>query len=423
MNVKKCILCVVALISFMASYAQSQTITYSVSNKSLTDVLHDIEQISPYRFSYNSDIIQADKTISVTVNNASIDAILAKILPSKYNYTIVGTQVIITEKKQQNTIQNKRTPTQPQQKEKTILVYDTIQVIDHITVVDTIFERKQVIDTLQHVEVVTQQLYETSNLHSRQNCLTLSLHSGPLSNSILFYNSESRKTLIENHSSTLSYNIQFNISYKKKNFISFTGIDYYNNRLRSSYTTTTYKNDSKETYTDTLWFWKYREIFTYYKFSESGDSVRVTALDSTYTYKLATHQKKIEETNYSNTTLSWHYISIPIGIGLHFTPTKTFVVQPFISLNTMLMVAAKGEIVTNSEETYPLSQILKPVTCSGTIACNLTYAIEKRFSVSVQPYCILTPSIFKRNDCGFQGLMANFGLNWGFNYTIPYDIY
>ena len=412
-----------ALISFMASYAQSPTITYSVSNKSLADVLHDIEQISPYRFSYNSDIIQADKTISVTVNNASIDAFLAKILPSKYNYTIVGTQVIITEKKQQNTVQNKRTPTQPQQKEKTVVVYDTIQVIDHITVVDTIFERKQVIDTLQHVEVVTQQLYETSNLHSRQNCLTLSLHSGPLSNSILFYNSESRKLLQENHSSTLSYDIQFNISYKKKNLVSFIGIDYFNNRLRSSYTTTTYKNDSKETYTDTLWFWKYREIFTYYKFSESGDSVRVTALDSTYTYKLATHQKKIEETNYTNTTLSWHYISIPIGVGLHFTPTKTFVVQPFISLNTMLMVAAKGEIVTNSEETYPLSKILKPVTCSGTIACNLTYAIEKRFSVSVQPYCILTPSIFKRNDCGFQGLMTNFGLNWGFNYTIPYDIY
>ena len=97
MNIKKCILCVSALISFMASYAQ--TITYSASNKSLTDVLHDIEQISPYRFSYNSDIIQADKTISITITNASIDAFLANILPSKYNYTIVGTQVIITEKK------------------------------------------------------------------------------------------------------------------------------------------------------------------------------------------------------------------------------------------------------------------------------------------------------------------------------------
>ncbi|MBP5722827.1 MAG: STN domain-containing protein [Bacteroidales bacterium] len=421
MNIKKCILCVSALISFMASYAQ--TITYSASNKSLTDVLHDIEQISPYRFSYNSDIIQADKTISITITNASIDAFLANILPSKYNYTIVGTQVIITEKKQQNIVQNKRPPTQSQQKEKTILVYDTIQVIDHVTVVDTIFERKQVIDTLQHVEVVTQQLYETSNLHSRQNSLTLSLHSGPLSNSIKFYNSESKKLLQENHSSTLSYNIQFNISYKKKDFISFIGIDYYNNRLRSSYTTTTYQNDSKETYTDTLWFWKYREIFTYYKFSESGDSVRVTALDSIYTYKLATHQKKIEENNYTNTTLSWHYISIPIGIGLHFTPTKTFVVQPFISLNTMLMVAAKGEIFINSNEIYPLSKILKPVTCSSTIACNLTYAIEKKFAVSVQPYCLITPSIFKQNDCGFQGFMALFGLNWGFHYTIPYDIY
>ncbi|MBQ3676255.1 MAG: STN domain-containing protein [Bacteroidales bacterium] len=421
MNIKKCILCVSALISFMASYAQ--TITYSASNKSLTDVLHDIEQISSYRFSYNSDIIQADKTISITITNASINAFLAKILPSKYNYSIVGTQVIITEKKQQNIVQNKRPPTQSQQKEKTILVYDTIQVIDHVTVVDTIFERKQVIDTLQHVEVVTQQLYKTSNLHSRQNSLTLSLHSGPLSNSIKFYNSESKKLLQENHSSTLSYNIQFNISYKKKDFVSFIGIDYYNNRLRSFYTTTTYQNDSKETYTDTLWFWKYREIFTYYKFSESGDSVRVTALDSIYTYKLATHQKKIEENNYTNTTLSWHYISIPIGIGLHFTPTKTFVVQPFISLNTMLMVAAKGEIFINSDEIYPLSKILKPVTCSSTIACNLTYAIEKKFAVSVQPYCLITPSIFKQNDCDFQGFMAHFGLNWGFHYTIPYDIY
>ena len=197
MNIKKCILCVSALISFMASYAQ--TITYSASNKSLTDVLHDIEQISPYRFSYNSDIIQADKTISISITNGSINAFLAKILPSKYNYTIVGTQVIITEKKQQNIVQNKRPPTQSQQKEKTILVYDTIQVIDHVTVVDTIFERKQVIDTLQHVEVVTQQLYETSNLHSRQNSLTLSLHSGPLSNSIKFYNSESKKLLQENY--------------------------------------------------------------------------------------------------------------------------------------------------------------------------------------------------------------------------------
>ena len=421
MNLKRCILCFITLISITVSYAQ--TITYSASNKSLPDVLHDLEQISTYRFSYNSNIIQADKTVTVTFHNATIEACMSKILSNNYNYSIVGNQIIITERKQQTSVQPKRTPPQTQQKEKTIVVYDTVQVIDHITIYDTIVEKMQVVDTLQHVEVITQQRYVTSNLHTGRNCITFALQSGPLSNAILFYNGgKYAESLRYNHTQALSCNAQFTVTYKHKRFLTHVGAEYYNFRLGSSYTATAHKNEPNAYYTDTLWYWRYFETFSYYKFSDNGDSVKVTALDSTYTFNVVHHQKKIEETTTTNSTLSWHYVTIPIGIGYHFTPTSTFAVQPFITLNTMLLVSSRGEIISDSgNEPYSLSNILKPITFSGTIACKVLYAIEKEFAVSIQPYLMVTPSVFRKERIGVQGLITNFGVTWGINYTIPYD--
>jgi len=61
------------------NYAQ-QTISLHTTNTSLIKVLKSIEKQSSYRFFYSDDIVQAEKQVSISVKNATLDEVLGKVL-------------------------------------------------------------------------------------------------------------------------------------------------------------------------------------------------------------------------------------------------------------------------------------------------------------------------------------------------------
>ena len=61
------------------NYAQ-ETISLHTTNTSLIKVLKSIEKQSSYRFFYSDDIVQAEKQVSISVKNATLDEVLGKVL-------------------------------------------------------------------------------------------------------------------------------------------------------------------------------------------------------------------------------------------------------------------------------------------------------------------------------------------------------
>lgn len=419
------LLCILFAFSGVA-YAQKTviSITYKASNKSIVEVLKDIESLAHCSFSYNSSIIDSKKTKSVSFNNEPLEECLNKLLGSGYNYTYIGNQIIITENPNIVTTTTKKQKIEYTKPPQIVTVYDTIPVYDTITTFLTHTDTIRIIDSLQHIETVTMQRYVTNLLHTTDHCVTFSGYVGAEICNSLFYNGGNyAKYLNDIHSREVGFNIGIDATYKRKNILFATGISFYDCRLSNSFTIQSYTDDPTITYTDTLWYWDFTKISTYYKFNESGDSVAISMLDSTYTYTLRQNPKRIEHEKEKLSTLSWKYITIPLGIGYHYNITNTFAIQPQFKLSPMILCWSKGEIPNQAlTETNNVKSLLKPFTFSASLSCDMLYSLEENFSVGIKPFCSMIPSIFKQNT-GFQSMVFNFGIEWGFYCTIPYELF
>lgn len=420
------LLCIFFALTSIA-YAQKTaiTITYKATDKSTFEILQNIESLAQCNFSYNSTIIDSKKTKSVSFNNTPLEECLNTILGPGYKYTYIGNQVIITEKpitasapvarKQPQKVE----PTKPPQ---IITIYDTIPVYDtlvtHVTITDTV----RIVNS--YTDTITMERYVTNLLHTNKRSVTISAFLGAeICNSRFYKGGDYAKYLNNIHKNEVGYNIGFDATYKRKNILFTTGISFYDCQLSNSFTTKSYTDDGSVTYTDTLWYWDFTEISTYYKFNESGDSVAVTMLDSTYTYTLRENPKKIEHETEKISNLSWEYITIPLGIGFHYNITNTLAVQPKLRLSTMVLYRSKGEIPNEARTgTTDVKSLLKPIALTASASCDIIYSPEENFSIGIKPFCSVIPSIFKQNT-GFQSMVFNFGLEWGFYYTIPYELF
>ena len=92
---------VICLVFFVSFCIAQNTVTYSATYKSISSILSDLEALTKLNFSYNSDIFNGNKLISVSVKNESLEACLTKILGSNYEFKQIGNQFVITQKKPQ----------------------------------------------------------------------------------------------------------------------------------------------------------------------------------------------------------------------------------------------------------------------------------------------------------------------------------
>lgn len=85
------------------SYSQSTRLTFELTDVTIESVFKQIEELSAFKFAYNSTRLDITRKINISVDNQTIDAILKEILgTSDYKYQIVDRYIIITDKNGQN---------------------------------------------------------------------------------------------------------------------------------------------------------------------------------------------------------------------------------------------------------------------------------------------------------------------------------
>ncbi len=93
------------LMSFAsASYSQSTRLTFELRNVTIESVFRQIEELSEYKFAYNSTKLDINKRISVLAENRSIEDILKEMTASAgFSYRVVDRYIIITDEDGQST--------------------------------------------------------------------------------------------------------------------------------------------------------------------------------------------------------------------------------------------------------------------------------------------------------------------------------
>lgn len=97
-----CFICIISHISYSQTDVLNTKISYSASNKPLTEVLRDIEKLTNFRFTFNSSIIPDTEIVTITIQQQSLDEALTLLLKNKYSYKLFGNQILITEFQQDN---------------------------------------------------------------------------------------------------------------------------------------------------------------------------------------------------------------------------------------------------------------------------------------------------------------------------------
>lgn len=280
-------------------------ITYSATQKKISNILKDLETLAQCNFTYNSALFNVEEKVTITINNKSLKSVLDILFLNAFEYKQIGKQVLISPKKgvtiptnrpKNNSVSNKAPPKESNKTARTIYdtipVYDTITHIIHDTLITVINDTVIVMDSsmvLSNKDVA--QIKEKTSL-------TFSLLAGSHISHPIFYNSNPEylhNKLNNVEAITIGNNYGILLNYNKKKFTYGTGLTYYCFQQNSSYTTSYHVDDLTQTYQDSLWYWDYNLLFEYYKFQPGGDSVLIPVYDSTYTYKIVENPKKVEK--------------------------------------------------------------------------------------------------------------------------------
>lgn len=420
-----CLFFLCSLVSFSQNDVLSTKISYTATNKPLTEVLRDIEKTTNIRFTFNSSIIPDTELVSINIQQQTLNDALKLILGNKYNYKLFGNQILITINPTANQTpqpipeQKPIKPQIPKQPQKTIV--DTIRVYDTIRtrVTDTVTVK--VYDTILYTQPKYKKAYEKPVSTLTYGLYTGSLLSIPITTGAL--NKNYKQILQKADNFGIGNSKTLTAQYSKQDVTYRGGLQYVNLIFSNTFSSTTYINDGIATYTDTLWYWKYTKLFTYYKFNSTGDSVAITVYDSLYTYTLKENPKKIERTDNVTSRISLQYISIPLELGYSFLLYNNLHVEPALLFSPQFLIIRKGLYPGAYSNTINIQEMpIKRVSYSLGVSCNIGMQVYKEFGIMIKPILIIQPKVFKNQNI-FQQVIPTFGLEWGISYTIPYEIF
>lgn len=413
----------------------STRVTYHADNKTIGEILQDIENYTNARFTYNSALIDTRERVSITVVNKTVEEILTILFLSKFEYKQLGNQILIT-LNTSSAIQVEQVPAQipterptrrppPQQSQAsthidTVTVFDTVRVLQYDTLRFFRYDTIRVIDSSDY--------YKAKNLILRKTLSNLSFSGfiGLQYSYPLYWNKPKNEyaQLLQNAvEPTIGSFRSLRVSYQNNKLSYGAGVQFARYSYKSNFETLNIINDGSETHTDSLWFWQYNLLFSYYKFIPGGDSILIPVYDSIYTYSLVTNPKKVENTHRYSSMHTTRYIGIPLTIAYRFFITPEIELQSTLSFIPYLRVGQNG-FIPNQDNSYAIllsDAYYRRFVFGYSASWNVVWHFHKFFSLHMKPSCSTIPILVQKKHAGYQKSNITFGLEWGISYVIPYE--
>ncbi|SFS76581.1 TonB-linked outer membrane protein, SusC/RagA family [Porphyromonadaceae bacterium NLAE-zl-C104] len=84
------------------SYSQNVKVSLNIQNATITDIFHEIENRTDYRFFYNKTLLDTEKRVSVNSNEKEVSTILDQLLAGEnVSYTMVNNYIVIIPKEKE----------------------------------------------------------------------------------------------------------------------------------------------------------------------------------------------------------------------------------------------------------------------------------------------------------------------------------
>ncbi|MDR0941607.1 MAG: STN domain-containing protein [Bacteroidales bacterium] len=422
--VKKTVFVILFLCLIVRSFAQTNigaiAFQYACRNKAFTEVLKDFEQQTNYRFTYNSAIFNKTTPVTIPAKLYTFEQLLRIVLGNQFSYKILGNQILISEIPT-SAPARKNLPTPPKRQvsveQPHHTIYDTIRVFDTIRIEQII--RKTVIDTQK---VVLQTPSPSKRLP--QSMFDIGVFTGVMTTlpiTTISISPDYKKELKDAEQPSLTHSASVMALYRTPKVLTGIGVSYANVGYEMQFQTQSHSIDPSYTFSDTLWYWQYSKLFTYYKYF-SGDSVAIDVFDSTYTYKIVEHPQRIENNTKVSSQLSIHYVSIPCMVGYRFPVYKSWSVEPFVLASMQLLTLRRGSIISPEAQQIWLKNVpFRRVTYTAGIGCLLNYTLSNRFLFSLKGSLAIYPSIYKSTYTSARQSLLCGNLEWGVAYRIPFQ--
>lgn len=408
--------------SFAQLHVSDITFRYTCFEKKIPEILSDFEQQTNYRFTYNSAIFNNTSSVTIPSKYYTFEQLLHLTLGNQFSYKILGNQILISEIQNSTSdkkVPPKRTPIVEENKAEYTIIYDTIQVYDTVKIEKIVY--KTVVDTQKViVKSVSPKTPSKRLVHSMLDVSFFTGVSSTLPFTMRSISADYKELLKNSEQASLNNSTSLMALYRTKKLLVGAGINYSNVGYETKFETKSYTDNPSTMFSDTLWYWKYSKLFTYYKFV-GGDSIAIDVFDSTYTYRLVENPQKVEHNNTAASKLSIHYLSVPCLIGYRFPMYKSWSIEPFVLASLQILTVRNGSTLSPQQQQLWLKSIpFRRVTYSVGGGCLVNYTISEQFIVSLKASLAFYPSIYKSSYLAAQKALLCGSLEWGFAYRIPF---
>jgi len=443
-------------------------LSLNIENKTIEQILNELEIIADVTFSYNSDIINNNKKLTVQYSNRSLKEILFYLLQEeKITFAQIGKQIIlfpanetVRELYYEDFIEL-NIPTYAASKSENItkkIRQEVIKVYDTITVYDTVSIEKEIVikhhDTVTTTKAITPKTIEfdigaffipTPVKYSKENASitnTKSVEFGIKSVLQKF----GRWSLL----SGISYSIQWTeVAYNETNIqIDSVAIKNDTTRLdtigeywvdptpKNVYNKLDELNNERDDlikkldslfrisyFHDVRWqIFKTQEDIKENEFDISYYESQIKDPYKVVEYKLVPVELPPTYTYFDNSatydfksTITTHYLIVPIELRYRIVDKKHFTLDLSSAANFNILLFAKGSVLEQKDGSFyhktDISEVLHPITISGQISTLFAYKI-KNSSVYVKPYYrfnLNKEKIYTQNQ-------EFYGLQFGYQY-------
>ncbi|MBK8808538.1 MAG: hypothetical protein IPO21_18650 [Bacteroidales bacterium] len=391
------------------SYSQVKSadkqITVTFKSKPLVLALQEIERLSGFTFSYNSNIIPENKLISYSCTDRYVSDILDDILSFGLSYDFLGTQILLYKNTKPDSNKDISANTEISEDNRKLhkpirtVIYDTLRVIDTVLYIDTVY--KKLFDTVKVYDTVKTIIEQTYIMPQKvKYVLSNQYVLGNISSSPLF-------RLCEMQIAAIFPVNKFNIS-SGLSLSQFTDIQKYSYK--------TYTVDSSKFEYKYFWYWDYKLVTDFKYVTDSGDTLIYSHYDSLYVKdSISDYYNRIDTVN-SFFKNSFTYLRIPLYLSYSFQINNKFEVTPQLGFIMGFLLNSNRDNYYNSKQNQLKKDDLNMFLLSLNVSVQFQYNFSKHFSIYLQPIINRNLNSIYKSNIPLQPIKSYFSLGIGVVY-------